>query len=133
MPIIFSMNHEDGYFIAQYKGAISDEALLDEWKSYLNRFDSIQGINQLADLSDADLSGLTVSGIQALSDYFNLISRETNFTSMKIAIYAPEALSFGLSRMYEALTDDIGQAIEVFKDRKEAIRWLTQANISASS
>lgn len=128
MPIIFSMNHEGGYIVAQYKGAISDEALLDEWKSYHNSFDSIQGINQLADFSEADLSGLTTNGIQALADYFIIINGKNNITSMKIAIYAPRELSFGLSRMYEALTYDTGQDIEVFKDREKAIQWIRQAN-----
>jgi len=128
MPIIFSMNQDDGYLLVQYKGAISDKDLLDEWKSFLNSFDSIQGINQLTDFSDADLKGLTNSGIHALADYFNFIYQENNITSMKTAIYANQKLSFGLSRMYEALTSETTHDIEVFEDRERAIQWLRQEN-----
>ena len=124
MPITFSMNHEGGYFVAHYKGAISDKDV-DEWKSYHSGIDLMPNINQLTDLSDADLSGVTTTGIQAIADYFIFIYREYNITSMKTAIYAPQTLSFGLSRMYEALAYETAQDIEIFNDREKAIQWLT--------
>lgn len=125
MPITFSMNHDGRYFVAQYKEVISDADLLDDWKSFINGFDTIPSIDQLADFSDADLSSLTNTGIQALADYFIHIYRENNIASMKTAIYAPQALSFGLSRVYEALTGETDQEIGIFEDREKAMQWLT--------
>ena len=125
MPITFSMNQDDGYFVAQYEGAISDKDLLDEWRSVLSNIDPIPNINQLADLSDADLSGLTTTGIKAIADYFIFIYRKYNVTSMKTAIYAPQSLSYGLSRIYEVLAYESAQDIKVFNDREKAIQWLT--------
>ena len=128
MPITFSINQKGGYLVAQYQGALTDEELLNEWQAYLHNFSSIQGINQLADFSDADLSGLTATGIQALADYFIFICKKYNITSMKIAIYAHQAVSFGLSRMYEALVNETGVDIEVFQDQAKALQWLRQAS-----
>jgi hypothetical protein len=129
MPITIEMNHEAGYFVSQYKETITDNDLLNDWKSIFDNGVWIPDTNELADLSEADLSSLTTEGIQALADYFKSMSRDRNVASMKkTAIYAPKALSFGLARMYSAFAFESSQNIEVFSDREKAIQWLKDGN-----
>lgn len=42
----------------------------------------------------------------------------------RLAIVAPEDLSFGLSRMYEILSSEQGVETKVFRDVEAARRWL---------
>lgn len=124
MPITFVMNHDDGYLEINYKGQISDSEVLIAYESYFNSNDAISASNDLTDLSEADLSYLSKDAIQELSDYIISLYNKTGITSLKTAIYAPESLQFGLSRMYETLSFTTPQDIKVFKDREKAIKWL---------
>ena len=125
MPITIVKNHEAGYFVSHYKGAITDADLLNDWKSIFDSGDWMPDTNELADLSEADLSSLTTDGIRALADYFISMSTENNVTSMKkTAIYAPKTLNFGLARMYGVFAFESSQNIEIFYKREEAIQWL---------
>ena len=119
------MNHEAGYFVSYYKGPITDANLLNDWKSIIDNGTWIPDTNELADLSEADLSGLTTDGIRALADYFISMSTDRNVASMKkTAIYAPNELNFGLARMYGVFAFKSSQKIEFFYVREEAIQWL---------
>ncbi len=124
MPITFLMNHNEGYFEVQYKGAISDTELLNAWRSFLNSDDWIPGSNGLADLSEAGLSTVSVNGLRALADYISYIYRKNGITSTKTAIYTPLPVPFGLSRMYEVFADKFLENVMVFKDREKAKQWL---------
>ena len=125
MPITIVMNHEAGYFVSHYKGSITDAELLNDWESIIDSGAWIPDTNELADLSEADLSNITTDGIRALADYFISLSTENNVTpNKKTAIYAPNELNFGLARMYGIFAFGSSQNIEFFYKREEAIQWL---------
>ena len=125
MPIRIVMNHEAGYFVSHYKGAITDADLLNDWKSIINSGDWTPDTNELADLSEADLNSLTHDGIKALAYYFNEIATENSVTYMKkIAIYAPNTLNFGLARVYSAFAHSSSQYIKFFREQEKAVQWL---------
>ena len=125
MPITIVMNHEAGYFVSYYKRAITDADLLNDWKFIMDSGAWIPDTNELADLSEADLSSLTTDGIRALADYFISMSTDRNVASMKkTAIYAPNELNFGLARMYGVFAFGSSQKIEFFYEREKAIQWL---------
>ena len=125
MSITIEMNHEAGYFVSHYIGVITDADLLKDWKSIFKSGVWIPDLNELADLSEADLNSLTHDGIKTIAYYFNYMTTENNITFIKkTAIYAPNALNFGLSRMYSVFAYDSSQYIEVFREREKAIQWL---------
>jgi hypothetical protein len=132
MPIKFSRNHDDEYVEIKYNGQISDSELLSAYKSYFGSNDAIPVLNDLTDLSEADLSILSSDAIQELADYIIYSYKRSGITSFKTAIYAPDELEFGLSRMYVTISYETPQHIKIFKDREKAIQWLRQANISTS-
>ena len=133
MPIIFSMNHDDGYLEIKYKGQISDSEMLSAYKSYFGSDDAIPVLNGLTDLSEADLTNLSSGAIKELADYIIHSYKKSGITSLKSAIYAPNLLEFGLSRMYATISYETPQDIKIFKDREKAIQWLKQANICTST
>lgn len=124
MPITFSMNHEDGYLEIKYKGPISDAEFLNDYKSFFNINGGTPATNDLTDLSESDLSNLSSDAIRNLSNYISRLYKETRATSLKTAIYAPDPLQYGLSRMYKAGIYGTTQNIEIFEDREKAIQWL---------
>ena len=126
MPITFSINLNDGYLTAAYTGKISDEEMMASWKSFFQGGEWIPGLNELADLSEADLTGITAGGLESLVSYAKTIYATHNIHSVKIAIYAPKPLHFGLARMYEAITYNQPQSVEVFRSLQEAVSWIKE-------
>lgn len=124
MPISFYMHHDKGYFEVKYKGPISDSELLEAWKSYLNSDDWVPGSDRFVDVSEAVLSGLSSSAIQELAGYIDGIFKQSGAPTIKVAVYAPGPLHYGLSSVYRAFAEESVQHVELFRDRKEAIRWL---------
>jgi hypothetical protein len=45
---------------------------------------------------------------------------------MKVAVYSPHDLPFGLARMYEGMSDESIQKLYVFRERDEAEKWLAK-------
>ena len=128
MAITFSRNQSGGYLEITYSGQISDSELLSAYESYFSGDDAIPVLNDLTDLSEADLTHLSRDAIQELANYITSLYEKYGITSLKTAIYAPNPLKFGLARMYGTLSFDTPQDIQIFKDRHEAIQWLTQAD-----
>ncbi len=44
----------------------------------------------------------------------------------RIALIAPDDLGFGMTRMYQLLSDDLDQAIMVFRSVEEGEQWLME-------
>jgi hypothetical protein len=124
MPITFSINFDDDYLIAAYTGRISDEEMLASWKGFFQGGKWVPGLNELIDLSQADLTDITADGIEQLIDYAKTVYEKYNIPSVRIAVYAPENIHYGIARMYEALTFDSPQSADVFRSIQEAESWL---------
>ncbi len=45
-------------------------------------------------------------------------------SGVRIAIYSPTDLPYGLSRMYRAMQNESLQTIEVFRSKDDAISWV---------
>ena len=133
MPIIFSKNHDDGYLEIKHKGQISDSELLSAYTSYFGSDYAIPVLNDFTDLSEADLTNLSTEAIQELADYIIRLYEKAGITSLSTAIYAPDPLQFGLSRIYHTISAETPQDMKLFRDREKAIQWLRQANISTPS
>jgi len=133
MPISFTRNDDDGYLEIKYKGQISDSELLNAYKSFFSSDEAIPVLNDLTDLSEADLTNLSSGAIQELADYITRSYKESGISPLKTAIFAPDSLKYGLSRMYQTISYDTPQHMEIFRDREEAIQWLRQSNTNTSS
>ena len=82
-------------------------------------------LNELVDLTDADLHEITPDGLGKLASMFQQIFTDAGVESCKTAVYSPEDLPFGLARMYENYAAESPETVHVFRDRDAAIEWLT--------
>lgn len=85
--------------------------------------DFIKGMNVIWDLTNATLKNAEVSDIHNLIKFldYHIEDRGKNF---KVAIIANSPLEFGLSRMYEALSETLPFTKQVFKDPIDALIWI---------
>jgi hypothetical protein len=76
----------------------------------------------LFDADDADAVDVTGQDMRELARRDIEVSRR--LPGLVVAIYAHEALAFGLARMWQAYVEQSGWTTAVFRDRQEAVNWL---------
>ncbi|MGD2151346.1 MAG: hypothetical protein PVF99_12120, partial [Desulfobacterales bacterium] len=100
MPITYQLKPDERLVIFIHVGVVTDEEFLSFYKALYeeNRFD--KSFNALVDLRQTES---TVRSAEALTEFAEFIYEQyTNITSRpKVAVVAPEDISFGLARMYE--------------------------------
>ena len=75
-------------------------------------------LNQLGDFRAVDFMDLTTSAVRVLA------ARISDGEQSQRAIVVSSELAFGMSRMYQILTDENPAKIKVFKGMTEARKWL---------
>lgn len=126
MPVTFSTNHEDGYFVSKFKETISVEELLHNYRDYFLGGEWIPGLNELVDMSDADMREITTEGTERIVALYESLLKTHKILSVKTAVYAPEDLPFGISRMYSMIAEisESPENVAVFRNFLEAKEWL---------
>ncbi len=121
MPIAFDI--ADHYVLVTYKGQITDVEFFTAWKDFYGGDQWISGMNELNDLSNADLSEATTKGIRTAADYAKTI-HDKHGKTFKVALYAPKALQFGIARVYGAIGVETLGTPKVFQNIQKAMDWL---------
>lgn len=134
MPIKFQVIESGEFLAVSFLGVITDRELLEAYQHFYA--DGKQrpgvndrwrpGLNEFIDVSQGEFSQLTAEGLRGLMEYTRLVLEKNGVTEMVSAVYAPDDLPFGLSRMYEAYCLDSPESIQVFRDSSEALAWLNQ-------
>jgi hypothetical protein len=124
MPVTFTVESDKGYFISTYFEDLSEEELLRSWDQFFASDRWQPGLKELADLNLAHAENISSYFIRQLAGFTNTFYASRGISTVKVAIYAPENLCFGLSRMYEILTDSSVEKVMVFRDRQKAEFWL---------
>jgi hypothetical protein len=66
-----------------------------------------------------------VSEVQVTSEYIREVARSTSYAEgSRRAFVASSDVQFGLSRMFQILSDESPAEVRVFRDLAEARRWL---------
>lgn len=124
MSISFEIVEGENYFIGNYQGLITDKSILLAWSEYLNSDQWQPGLHELSDLSGADMSQVTGEGLRRLAKLVNSFYHDKEVSSVRVAVYAPTPYLYGLTRMYRAMTLDLRENVELFRDKADAIQWL---------
>ncbi|MBU4318330.1 MAG: hypothetical protein KKF30_13795 [Proteobacteria bacterium] len=124
MPILFTVNQDKGYFTARYVGTITEEDVLRENALFLSSGEWHPGLNALVDLSEADLSVAHNPVIKRVAQYFENVLRANHANSVKTAIYAPSDFPYAIARIYEVMTEQSPQTVQVYREISEAKTWL---------
>ncbi|MCK4866191.1 MAG: hypothetical protein KAT06_12310 [Gammaproteobacteria bacterium] len=115
MPITFTINHNDNYFVSSLKGTVTDDELLNSFKLFYESELWIPGMNELTDISEGDVSQITSDGMRKLAIFTEQTFRKNEVEFSKTAVYAPKDLPFGLSRMYEVMIDESPENFYVYQ------------------
>lgn len=126
MPITFTIKPELGYYISKYVGRLTDDDLIGPWKEFFESGEWVPGLNELADISELDGKEVSFDGIMRLARYLTSTLKDNCKSVIKVAVYSPHDLPFGLARMYEAMADESVQKVHVFRERGEAESWLAR-------
>jgi hypothetical protein len=124
MSITFHYRPEENVVITVYKGDRSDDELLAAIRGmYENDLFSIS-MNRLSDMRQATGNGLiSTSTLRQLALSASAQYKKTD-AHPKVAVIAPEDTGFGLSRMYQAFTDEVPFDFAVFRAADAALAWL---------
>jgi hypothetical protein len=127
LPITNRIFPADGYFVSHWEGRIHAHELIPAFEALMRQDDWKPGLNELADLSAADASGLQARDFLRLAAWATEQHRKEGVTGVRIAVYAPENLPFGLARVYEMAgeAEDLATT-RVFRSLEEAEAWLKE-------
>ena len=123
MPISFDIRRDLSLAIATHEGVVPDEEFLTAYRSLYgsSRFD--KSFNLLVDLTRADSSTRSTETLKGFADFIRGQYAGTD-VSPKVAVVAPENISFGLARMYESFADTVRWEFRVFREIPDALFWM---------
>ena len=123
MPIKLVYNEQNAILYAFCKGILTVEEFTSAMNEIISSKEYPADVRTLWDAVEFDASSVDSCFIT------QLIAIRGNYptrSSAKLALFAPEDLGFGVSRMYEAWSDELPQNIRVFRRSVEAEKWLLE-------
>lgn len=106
---------------AIFKGEITEAVLFHSYQQLLSEPDYDSTLDDLVDLREVGRFDVSSEGIRQLVELF---AQPESQSTNKLAIVAPESHVFGMARMYEILSSDTPEQIQVFRNLKDAECWL---------
>jgi hypothetical protein len=124
MPITFEPHPEENYFVSKWQGRIVGDEILPSYQRFYESEEWVPTFNELADLSEADLTDVRNVTMLELCQYTVDLYRKNGIDSSKSAAYAPGELPEYISHLYGAFAFESPEKVRVFKDRDKAVKWL---------
>ncbi len=123
MPITYQLKPDERVVILVHVGAVSDAEFLSFYRALYNNKIFDNSFNLLVDLRKTESS---VRSSTALNELASFMGRQYENTTVrpKVAVVAPEDISFGLARMYETFSGDVPWEFVVFRAADAALAWL---------
>ena len=109
------------------KNTITNALSFDEYvalmESILNDECFRPSMNMFWDFRQGTLSGFSSQDIERIKYYIGS-NRERRGADYRVAFLVNKDVDYGLSRMYQAISDDLPVYFMVFTDEKEALEWI---------
>ena len=123
MPITYQLKPDERLVILVHVGAVTNDEFLSFYKALFEDDQFDKSFNLLVDLRQAESS---VRSAETLNEFADFIRRQYVSTTArpKVAVVAPEDISFGLARMYEVFSGDVPWEFAVFRAAAAALAWL---------
>ena len=122
-PITYRIYGDSGVFLSTWSGPLTDADLFRCYEGLSEMPDWRPGLHELADLRTADVAAVSAEGLRGLSrmveGHFDGLGVE-----FKTAVIAPDDLPFGLARLYEMVSDQSPETVQVFRSPSPALKWL---------
>jgi SpoIIAA-like len=126
MPITYHFKPDARLVILAHIGLVPDDEFLSFYKSFYEDSRLDKSFNILIDLRRTESSARSPSAMQESVDFIRQQFVHTG-ARPKVAVVAPEDVSFGLARMCEVFSDAAPWEFEVFRSADDALIWLDAA------
>lgn len=124
MAVTYTYDHKENLIYTKFSGVITDEDLRQQAKAVAADPRIKPGVRELVDLRSVDSveASTETLGFIILTDK----AHRDKFEGMRIAIVATRDLLFGLSKIFEVLSDieNAPSEVNVFRTMAEAKEWL---------
>ena len=121
--ITYQIHEELGVFVSHWSGSITNTLMLDCYRNLFENPAWKPGLHELADLRSSEMSKVTPDGLRALIGMV-----EHRFEGLgidfKTAIIASADLPYGLARLYEMVSEQSPESVQVFRSSSAAVEWL---------
>ncbi len=123
MPITHQLLPDYNLTISTHTGVVPDDEFVSSYQELLLNNEADLTCNRLIDLRDTDSDARSANALRTLGSVIEKLFAE--FTvPIKVAVVAPSALSFGLSRMFEGHLNSPFIDFHVFEEISPALEWL---------
>ena len=122
-PITHSLNEDLHLLITTWSGVVTDAEMIAAYRRAYADSRWVPGFNEVTDLRRANVGAVTADGLRGL----RLLVAESvaGFSGrFKTAVLAPGDLGFGISRMYEMMSDESSESVRVCRDAADAAAWV---------
>jgi hypothetical protein len=123
MPVTFEFRPDQSVVITTHEGLVPDAEFLSAYTSLFENPQFDPTYDLLVDLRSADSSARSTEALKAFAEFIQ--SRyEAVETRPRVAVVAPQNVSFGLARMYGSFSDPVQWEFRVFREISDAFEWL---------
>jgi hypothetical protein len=120
LNIQYEIHDPPGVIVARMSGHIIIDDLLRHVDQLATDKRYRMGLDKLVDMRRVERMELHIEDESQLVHY----KTAKGVRECRIALLAPRDVSFGMSRVYQALSENIHEEVEVFRSVKDAIHWL---------
>jgi len=125
MPLEHEIDETRNLVKSRIHGCVDPEALL-EYLTNLEQDARLRpGYRSWLDLSEADPGDLGADFVRRAAEVARRFDERAG--GVRMAVFAPGDLVFGLARMYSMMVDTLQREVRVFRDAAEARAWLCVA------
>ncbi len=115
----YRIHKELGFLVTTWTGKVTNEDLINSYTRIFTDKNWSNQYNELADFREADAAKVTNNGLRKLVEL--AVKYEGD---KKSAILVSHDLTYGLARMYEILSEQSPETVQVFRSAEKALNWL---------
>lgn len=133
MPVFSEIDKEKRVILRRVKGALTIQDVLGALESTTSLPGYESGMGAIWDYSEGTIESLSSGDLKKLAAEIRKWVAANGPIDYRVAVFAPKDIDFGLSRVYEALSEIQGNKFEfsVFRDLGKAIQWVNGIDFEA--
>lgn len=110
--------------VTSFVDSVSDEEFLSLYCRLYADPDYVVGMDELVDLRFVTKFDVASASLYRVNDIVQARYADSPGVITKTAITAPIDHAYGIGRMYEAISSESAEEVQVFRSREEGLRWL---------
>ena len=122
MPISYTIDKQRKLVLTKATGILTDADLYNHKRALMTDPDFEPGMRELSDVRAVEELRVTPSGVWSLMAIDK--EHEDKLKTFKLAIVVSGDSTFGMARMYQAVTEQTMPNVGVFRNDVEAKEWL---------